>query len=49
MNPRSRWQYGMGIGNRSGEEADRFMNDDELWLCLHGTRRTKYPKENGNG
>ena len=27
MNPRSRWQHGMGIGNRSGEEAERFQND----------------------
>ena len=27
MSPRSRWQYGMGIGNRKGEDAIRFMND----------------------
>ena len=45
MNPRSRWQYGMGIGNRCGEEAERFMNDDELWLCLGGGRTTRYPEE----
>ena len=27
MSPRSRWQYGMGIGNREGEKARDFMND----------------------
>ena len=27
MSPRSRWQYGMGIGNRKGDDAIRFMND----------------------
>ena len=27
MSPRSRWKYGMGIGNRSVLEAVEFMND----------------------
>ena len=27
MSPRSRWQYGMGVGNRTGEKAISFIND----------------------
>ena len=31
MSPRSRWQYGMGIGNRSGKEAITYMNDTYMY------------------
>ena len=30
MSPRTRWQYGMGVGNRTGEEATNFMNDEYM-------------------
>lgn len=36
MSPRSRWQYGMGVGNRTGTDATDFIND---WYMNTRTER----------